>query len=207
MAFTSSLVALVGTGLSTVGAYQQAKAQKSQAEYNAAIATKNQELAEEQAAAQRREGYENMVKKRQEVAGVIASQRAAMGASGAQVDRGSFLDLELDTAEKGEIDALALYQRGLDAAYNTEVQGWNYGQQAKAYESQADNINPGWAAAGTAIGGLSAIGSNYGGSVTESGFASSVTSASRLTSKRRSISAKIRLRPVAPKNDGVPPPK
>ena len=115
-----------------------------------------------QAAAQRREGYENMVKKRQEVAGVIASQRAAMGASGAQVDRGSFLDLELDTAEKGEIDALALYQRGLDAAYNTEVQGWNYGQQAKAYESQADNINPGWAAAGTAIGGLSAIGSNYG---------------------------------------------
>ena len=120
MAFTSSIVALVGTGLSTVGAYQQAKAQKSQAEYNAAIATKNQELAEEQAAAQRREGYENMVKKRQEVAGVIASQRAAMGASGAQVDRGSFLDLELDTAEKGEIDALALYQRGLDAAYNTE---------------------------------------------------------------------------------------
>lgn len=57
---------------------------------------------------------------------------------------------------------MALYQRGLDAAYNTEVQGWNYGQQAKAYESQADNINPGWAAAGTAIGGLSAIGSNYG---------------------------------------------
>ena len=162
MAFTSSIVALVGTGLSTVGAYQQAKAQKSQAEYNAAIATKNQELAEEHAAAQRREGYENMVKKRQEVAGVIASQRAAMGASGAQVDRGSFLDLELDTAEKGEIDALALYQRGLDAAYNTEVQGWNYGQQAKAYESQADNINPGWAAAGTAIGGLAAIGSNYG---------------------------------------------
>lgn len=103
-----------------------------------------------------------MVKKRQEVAGVIASQRAAMGASGAQVDRGSFLDLELDTAEKGEIDALALYQRGLDAAYNTEVQGWNYGQQAKAYEFQADNINPGWAAAGTAIGGLAAIGSNYG---------------------------------------------
>ena len=36
-------ISLIGTGMSTVGAYQQAKAQKSQAEYNAAIATKNQE--------------------------------------------------------------------------------------------------------------------------------------------------------------------
>jgi len=45
------------------------------------------------------------------------------------------------------------------------------------------------------------------GSVTESGLASSETSASRLTSKRRSISAKIFASPPAPKNDGVPPPK
>ena len=45
------------------------------------------------------------------------------------------------------------------------------------------------------------------GSVTESGLASNVTSASRLTSKRRSISAKMRASPPAPKNDGVPPPK
>lgn len=159
---TMAALSLVGTAMSTVGAYNSAKAQQSQANYSAAIAEKNQELAQDQAAAQRREGYENMVKKRQEVAGVIASQRAAQGASGAQVDQGSFLDLELDTAERGEIDALSLYQRGLDNAYNSEVQGWNYGQQAAGYRSQANNISPGWAAAGTAIGGLAAIGSNYG---------------------------------------------
>lgn len=165
MALTSSIIALVGTGLSTVGAYNQAQTQKDVANYNAAIATKNQELAEDQAAAQRREGYEAMTKKRQEVAGIIGSQRAAMGASGAQVDRGSFLDLELDTAEKGEIDALGLYQKGLDAAYNTELQGWNYGQQAAGYKAQAGNISPIWNAASTAIGGLSAIGSNFGESL------------------------------------------
>ena len=45
------------------------------------------------------------------------------------------------------------------------------------------------------------------GSVTESGLASSETSASRLTSKRRSISANIFASPPAPKNEGVPPPK
>ena len=34
-----------------------------------------------------------------------------------------------------------------------------------------------------------------------------ISAASRLTSKRRSISAKMRASPPAPKNDGVPPPK
>ena len=126
------------------------------------MAQKNQELAEEQAGAQRREGDDNMVRKRQEVAGVIASQRAAQGASGAQVEQGSFLDLTMDTAEKGEMDALALYQRGLDAAYNTEMQAWNYGQQAAAYKSAANSISPGLSAATTAIGGLARMGNNFG---------------------------------------------
>ena len=162
MAFTSAIVSTIGLGLSTVGSYQQAKAQKAQANYQAAVAQKNQELAEDQASAQRREGYENMIKKRQEVAGVIAAQRAAQGASGAQVEQGSFLDLTMDTAEKGEIDALALYQKGLDNSYNSQVQAWNYGQQASAYKSAANNISPGWSAASTAIGGLATIGSNFG---------------------------------------------
>lgn len=162
MAFSAAAISAIGLGISTVGSYQQAKAQKAQANYQAAVAQKNQELAEDQARAQRREGYENMIKKRQEVAGVIAAQRAAQGASGAQVEQGSFLDLTMDTAEKGEIDALALYQKGLDNSYNSQVQAWNYGQQASAYKSAANNISPGWSAASTAIGGLATIGSNFG---------------------------------------------
>lgn len=45
---------------------------------------------------------------------------------GTQADRPGFLDLNLDTAEKGEMDALAIYQRGLDKAYNDEVQAWDF---------------------------------------------------------------------------------
>lgn len=43
-----------------------------------------------------------------------------------QVDRPGFLDLNLDTPEQSEVDALAIYQRGLDKAYNDEVQAWDF---------------------------------------------------------------------------------
>ena len=162
-------IALAGTAASTYASYQQAQAQKreaqAQADYQAAVAEQNQALAAEQARAQRREGYEEMIKTRQETAALVGKQRAIAGASGAQADAGSFLDLTLDTTEKGEIDALAAYQKGLDAAYNTEIQAWGYGQQAEGYKmasSQASKRNP-WAAAGaTAISGLTQIGTGFG---------------------------------------------
>ena len=43
-----------------------------------------------------------------------------------QVDRPGFLDLNLDTPEHSEVDALAIYQQGLDKAYNDEVQAWDF---------------------------------------------------------------------------------
>ena len=53
------------------------------------MARQNQQLAEQQASAQRKEGYDNMIAKRQETAKLIGRQRAAAGASGATVDVGS----------------------------------------------------------------------------------------------------------------------
>ena len=43
-----------------------------------------------------------------------------------QADRPGFLDLNLDTPGQSEVDALAIYQRGLDKAYNDEVQAWDF---------------------------------------------------------------------------------
>ena len=169
MATGALIASLAATAVSTISSYQNAKTQadnqKAQAKFQANIARQNQELAEDQASAQRREGYEAMVRKRQEVAGIISRQRAVAGASGAQVDQGSFLDLNMETAEKGELDALALYQQGLDNAYNSEIQAWNYGTQAQGYTmqaKQADTISPSLAAATTAIGGLAQTGAGFG---------------------------------------------
>lgn len=160
----STVATIASTSLGVMSSIQQSQAQQAQAEYQSAVAKENQKLAEEQASAQRRQGYENMIAKRQETAKLIGKQRAAAGASGAVVDVGSNLDLQADTASQGEIDALNLYQQGLDAAYNSEISAWNYGQQAAAYQSQASYAgSTAWAnAAGTALGGLASLGSTWG---------------------------------------------
>ena len=153
----------IGTGLGVVSSIQTAKTQSAQAKYQADVARQNQELAEQQAGAERRQGYENMLTQRQETAKLIGRQRAAAGASGAAVDVGSNFDLQADTAFQGEIDAINAYNKGLDAAYNSQIQAWNYGQQADAYDAAAERTkNAGYLhAASTAIGGIATMGSTW----------------------------------------------
>lgn len=155
---------IASTGMGVMGSIQQGKARQAQAEYQADVARQNQQLADQQASAQRKEGYDNMIAKRQETAKLIGRQRAAAGASGATVDVGSSLDLQADTAAQGEIDALNIYNQASDKAYGTQLQGWNYGQQAAGYDAQADAAGSSiWSdAAGTALGGIAQIGSTWG---------------------------------------------
>jgi hypothetical protein len=171
MAGTTALVAtsLAATALSSaVGVYssiQQGKAQSEQARYQAEIARQNRDLAEQQASAERRQGYENMIARRQDTARLIAKQRAAAGASGAVVDVGSNLDLQADTAFQGELDAISLYNKGIDAGYNAEIQAMQYGQQADAYDATASQYqSAGYLnAASAALGGIAEIGSTWAG--------------------------------------------
>lgn len=153
----------LSTGIGVVGSIRQARAQSEQMEYQADVARQNQQLAEQQASAERRQGYENIVTQRQETAKLIGRQRAAAGASGAVVDVGSNLDLQADTAAQGEIDAINTYNQALDRAYNYDVQAVNYGNQAAAYDASASSTKKaGYINAfGTAIGGLATMGSTW----------------------------------------------
>ena len=166
---------VASTGMGVMSSIQQGKARQAQAEYQADVARQNQQLAEQQASAQRKEGYDNMVAKRQETAKLIGRQRAAAGASGATVDVGSSLDLQADTAAQGEIDALNIYNQASDKAYGTQLQGWNYGQQAAGYDAQADAAGSSiWSnAAGTALGGIAQVGSTWGKYQSQNGNGSS----------------------------------
>ena len=163
---TAAVLAIAGTVASTTMSMQaqqkQAAQQKASAEYQADIANKNQELAQEQAAAVKRQGYDDAQRQRLKAAGIIGTQRAIAGASGITVDTGSNLDLTMETAEKGELDALAIQQQALDKSHNLQIQGWNSGQQAAAYAWQADSIDPTAGMIGTALGGLAKAGSNFG---------------------------------------------
>ena len=140
----SAAMALAGTAAGVMGAARQAQAQRQQAQYqaklaqrSAAIAEQNAQAAEAEAAAERREGAENAAKKRQEAARIIGAQRAQAGASGARVDEGAALDRVLDTAERGELDALAQRQKSEDAAHNQDLRAWSYRNQAQGSELEA----------------------------------------------------------------------
>ncbi len=141
----SAVTALASAAMGTVSAIESSNAQKQQAEYQSDMAQYNAKIAEQQAqmaeyegAELKRDAYEEGVKKRQEAAHMVASQRAAQAASGAVVDTGSALDLNLDTVEKGELDALQLQEQGAWQDYNKRVDAWNYRNQAASLESKSD---------------------------------------------------------------------
>lgn len=147
-AMISAAVALAGAAAGTVSAVQQAENRNRQTEYQSKLAARNAQQAEQSAQAadeaarqEKRSGYEASQAKRQEAARIISSQRAQTGASGAQVDAGSTLDLNLDTAEKGELDALSAQRQGQDNAYSQQLKAWNLRNQAAESSGNADFLN------------------------------------------------------------------
>ncbi len=116
----------------------QAQYQQDMAEYNASIAETNAQRVEEEGRALKKDAYDESVRKRQEAQQIIGQQRALQSASGAVVDAGSSLDLNLDTAEKGEIDAFNIREQGAWQDYNKRVDAWNYRQQAA--EAETDKL-------------------------------------------------------------------
>lgn len=166
---TAMAISLAATAASTaVGVYssvRQGKAAQAQADYQAKVAKQNQDLAEQQASAERMAGFEEAQATRRKAATLIGSQRAAAGASGAVVDFGSNLDLQADTAGQAEMDAINAYNKGIDSAYNSQINAWNYGQQATAYEASGQAAkNAGYLnAASTALGGIADMGSTWAG--------------------------------------------
>ena len=174
----ASLIATaIGTAISVASSIQQSQQQARQQEYQgkmaryqADIQRQNQQLAEEQASAERKAGYENMSAERLKTARLIGQQRALAGASGVAVDMGSFEDVAEDTASRGEIDAVNVYNKGIDSGYNAEIQAWNYGSsaagldaQASAYESAAGQTRSAGvlSAIGQGIGGIADMGSTW----------------------------------------------
>ncbi len=144
----SAAVALAGAAVGTVSSIQQAESRRQQAEYQSKLAERSAQqaeqsatLADEAARQEKQAGYEAAVKKRQEVARIIGGQRAQASTSGAQVGTGSQLDLNLDTAEKGELDALAQEQQGNAASYNQQVRAWNLRNQSTGATLNAENLN------------------------------------------------------------------
>lgn len=126
---TALLVASVaGTAMTAYGQMQQADAADKAAKYNA-------EVADMQAKDAINRGNIEAEKQRLKAQQVAGAQRAAMGASGAQVDSGSFSNILLDTATTGEKDAQTIRTNAMRQAWGLESQAeidLYQGKQAKS---------------------------------------------------------------------------
>lgn len=160
MVFASMASAAAGTAVSAYSSYEQGKAQQQQALYQSAVALNNQKIAQQYATAELQKGDVQEQEKRQQTAQAISAERAAVGANGLDVNTGSPLRLQADTAAVGELDAQTIRNNAQRAAYGYEVQGMNFAANAGLEESAAANA--------ARFGALGAFSSIIGGATTVS---------------------------------------
>lgn len=159
-------LAIGSTVLGAAGAVQQGQAAAASGRYNAQVSDMNATLADRRAKDALDRGAIAEQRKRQEVAGVVGKQTAAMAANGVDLTFGSPLDTLVDTATLGELDALTIRTNANREAYDDRVQASSQRSQATMQRAGADAAETGgYLKAGATIlgGGGQAYGKYKGG--------------------------------------------
>ena len=125
------------TVLGAIGQGQQAAAQAGMANYQAQVARNNQGVAEGYAQRALQQGQVDEQNQRFKTAAVLGSQRAALASQGGDVNSGSPLDIQADTARAGEYDAQTIRNNAALKAYGYRVQAANTGAEANLDDFKA----------------------------------------------------------------------
>jgi hypothetical protein len=127
-------LALAATAVSGVvaagGAVMQGQAQAKQAKYQSAVERNNATIAGWQATDAQQRGQIEEQRQRLATARLRGAQRAGMAANGIEIDSGSPLDVLMDTAQLGELDALTIRSNAEREAYGFRSQSGNLMAQA-----------------------------------------------------------------------------
>lgn len=122
---------MAGAGISAAGQYQASKFNEQMAERQAA-------MQEEAAQDALERGEEQADRQRERTGDLIGEQRAALGASGVQMDSGSALRLQTDSRYQGELDALTIEENAQRQAMGmsrqadqTRIQGEMQGRRGR----------------------------------------------------------------------------
>ena len=134
---------LVSTVATVGGVIYQGRAAQAAATYNARVAEMNAKIAEKAAQDELERGAREEQRKRQEVAAISAQQRANMAAAGLDITYGTPLEMLVDTAYAGEMDALTIRTNANRAAYNREVEAANLRAQGQLYEFEGRSARTG----------------------------------------------------------------
>lgn len=151
-----------GAGLSAGGAYGEARATKNSLLYEADVLDQNAQLSEWQAEDSIYRGQLDEQSSRLNTRAVKGAQRAAMAANGITVGEGSSNDVLTSTDYAGELDAQAIRNNALRAAWGYRVQATNQRDSSRNLRRGAKQINPLFSAVSSLIGSASTVASsNY----------------------------------------------
>jgi hypothetical protein len=154
---TMTAVSLVGTGMSAYGAYQNSKASQGMANYNAQVAENNAKTAEIQAQDALRRGDAEADTVRRNADMLKGSQRASMAAKGLDLAEGTAAELQDQTDFFSLTDQATARDNAKKEAWSIRVGGSNYRSEAAMQRATGKSFSPGFAAAGSLIGGASQV--------------------------------------------------
>jgi hypothetical protein len=158
-----TILAIGSTVLGAAGAIQQGNAAAAAGKYNAQVADMNATLSERRARDALERGEREEQRKRSEVAALKGRQIAASASNGVDLSFGSPLDMIVDTAVLGELDALTIRKNTANEAYDHRVQAVNGRAEARLSKMNASAAQTGGYlnAAGTLLGGAGTAYKNY----------------------------------------------
>ncbi len=128
-----------GTLLSGAGQIASANAQSQAAKYNAEVQRQNAQLADRQAKNVLDAGTREEQKQKAMTSQLMAKQQAAMAANGVDTTFGTPLDLMVDTAKQGAIDALTIRTNAYRNYDDVRNQAVSYRNQSALYDMEAKN--------------------------------------------------------------------
>lgn len=141
-----------GSAVGAVTSIQSGIAAQEAAEYNADMMKYNADIADQQAIQRQKAGDLELRQQRARVAGLIGTQRAGFGASGAVVDTGSPLALIEDTEYLGEQDAITLQHNTALDVWGMNNKSAQFSSRASLYKSQGSNaVSQGYLGAGSSL--------------------------------------------------------
>jgi hypothetical protein len=158
-----AVIGMAGVATSAYGAYEQGQATAANANYQAQVARNNAQIARANAALTEASGAARETAQGMKTASTVGKMKAAMGASGVDVNTGSNAAVTGAAAKLGALDALTIRSNTAREAYGYEVAATSDIAESQLLEAEAKqaetagDIN----ALGTFLTGASSVGSKY----------------------------------------------
>lgn len=154
-------ISAVSAAVSGYAAYKGSAAQRQAAQFNQGVAEQNQQVAGVQALQAAAAGAAKEDAYRRKLANLMGDQRAEAASTGVDINTGSALELQQDTAGLGAADLSTIRQDTRNSVWQARLGGTSAADQAKLYGFQADNTSPGLALGSSLLGSASSLASSW----------------------------------------------